>query len=105
MQTRDECITVSNSPNPLVFISGYANTKDVFYYLSVILCCVVLCCVVLCFVVFCCVLFCFVVLCCVVLCCVVLCCVVLYCITLYCIVLASPHGLLSRSPFCADRII
>ena len=35
MQTRDEvefCITVENSPNPRVFISGYANTgKNVFY--------------------------------------------------------------------------
>ena len=25
------CIIVSNSPNPLVFISGYANTENVFY--------------------------------------------------------------------------
>ena len=25
------CITVSNSPTPLVFISGYANKENVFY--------------------------------------------------------------------------
>ena len=28
------CITVSTFPTPLVFISGYANTENVFYWLS-----------------------------------------------------------------------
>ena len=28
------CMTVSNSPTPLVFISGYANTENVFYCLN-----------------------------------------------------------------------
>ena len=77
MQTRDECKTVSNSPNPSRVYIRLCKHERRFLLLNyyIVLCCVVLCCVVLCCVVLCCV-----VLCCVVLCCVVLCCIALYCI-------------------------
>ena len=32
------CITVSNSPNPLVLILGYGNMENIFYCLILILC-------------------------------------------------------------------
>ena len=60
MQTRDECKTVSNSPNPSRVYIRLCKHERRFLLLNY-----------------------YIVLCCVVLCCVVLCCVVLYCIVLY----------------------